>query len=554
MIPLLLLACAPAPAPEPAPAPKPTGPPNILLVSIDTLRADHTTPYGYPRDTTPVLAAMAKAGTLYTEAFSQANESAWSHAALFTGRYATELAAPVYSTYAIPPDATLLPEALGAYGYATAAFSAGGHVTADFGYDQGWDVWSAEPGFGSFFDTGPRAVDWVGKVPKGKPWFVFLHGYDAHRPYSRPGPWNHLYAKGEGSPLAETMCKNPCISEMVIKDALFPDIVPSWFTHKGGDTILDPETYKRLAAAGTGAPRVQLTDADKQHIQDHYDGAVRYADTMLGLTLERLEALGQLENTVVILLSDHGEDLLDHGYMNHRTGLFDSCTHVPLIVWGPGFENGGRVDGLVEGRDVAATVLALAGAKPPAGSAGRDLRDVRAGKDAVDAVFAEGVMDMIAVRTATHRLVYKEASLLDKDYVATLAATPPDSAHFELYDLRSDPGEQHDVHLADPATTATLRDALVRWRSGITVGSNAVAPDQIDPAVLEDLRRHGYFDAADDAHAPAAPAAPPPSPATPTPVPGAPGGPPAGAVGAKVLPAANDAACQERFNFMPSGK
>ncbi len=546
MIIWFFLACAPEPAPKAAPPARAKPPhPNVLLISIDTLRADHTTPGGYARDTTPVMAAMAAEGTTFKNAFSQANESAWSHAALMTGRYATELAAPVYATYAIPKDVTLLPEALGAYGYATGAFSAGGHVTGDYGYDQGWDHWSAEPGFGSFFDTGPRAVDWISKVPEGKPWFVFLHGYDAHRPYSRPGPWNHLYAEGDGSPLAETMCKNPCISEMVLKDSLFPDIVPTWFTHSGGDSILDPDTYKRLAAAGKDASRVQLTAADKQHIQDHYDGAVRYADTMLGLTLERLEAMGQLEDTVVLLLSDHGEDLLDHGYMNHRTGLFDSCTHVPLVAWGPGFEGGGAVDGLVDARDVAHTILSVAGATPPAGSAGRDLREVRTGASPVEAVFAEGVMDMITVRTATHRLVYKEASLLEKDYVATLAATPPDSPHFELYDLTTDPREQTDVHLADPATTTTLRDALVAWRKSIRVGTNAIAPDQVSPEVLADLRKHGYFDNQPDG--------PIPMPESKAPAGGAPPGPAAPApAGTAILPPANDAACRERFNFMPT--
>ena len=97
-----LLACG---APDP-------GPPNILLVSLDTVRADHTTPYGAARDTTPVLAALAAEGALFTHAFSSGNESAYSHASLFTGRYASELAAPIYETYGVPPQATTTAEAL----------------------------------------------------------------------------------------------------------------------------------------------------------------------------------------------------------------------------------------------------------------------------------------------------------------------------------------------------------------------------------------------------------------------------------------------------------
>ena len=531
----LFLACSEPPVPV---RPK-NAHPNVLLISVDTLRADHTSAYGYARDTTPVLDALAAEGTRFDLAFSQANESAWSHAALLTGRYASELASPVYATYAIPTDVTLVSEALSAYGYATAAFSAGGHVTADFGYDQGWDLWSAEPGFGSFFDTGPKAIDWVSKVPSDKPWFAFLHGYDAHRPYTRPGPWNHLYAGGEGSPLAEALCKNPCISEMVLGDALLLDVVPSWFAHTGGDNILDPESYTRLAAAAPDARRVAVTAADKQHVQDHYDGAVRYADTMLGLTLTRLKALGALDDTVVIVLSDHGEDLLDHGYMNHRTGLFDSCTRVPLVVWGPGFSEGGVAPGLVDGRDVAATILSVAGALPPAGSGGRDLRAVARGELPADAVFAEGVMDMLSVRTTTHRLVAKNISLIDPGLAASLAAEPLESSKFELYDLRSDPGEHTDIHREDPATTDTLRGRLVDWRRSITVGQNVLSQDQVSPEVAAELRKHGYWEVP-GGH-PAAPAAVPTHGT-------AVRNPPEGST---PRPQQKDAACNERFQFAP---
>ncbi len=521
------------------PMPAQNAQPNILLVSVDTLRADHTTPYGYTRDTTPVLAKLSREGTRFNAAFSQANESAWSHAALLTGRYASELAAPVYATYAIPESATLVSEALSAYGYATAGFSAGGHVTADFGYDQGWDRWSAEPGFASFFDTGPKASEWIAQLPADKPWFVFLHGYDAHRPYSRPGPWDHLYAGGEGSRLAEALCKNPCISEMVLGDALLPEVVPSWFTHSGGDSILDPETYTRLAAAASDSARVAITPADRQHVLDHYDGAVRYADTQLGLTLSRLEASGDLENTVVIVLSDHGEDLLDHGYMNHRTGLFDSCTHVPLIAWGPGFEGGVNTDQLVDGRDVARTVLALAGALPPSGSGGRDLREVRRGETPLDVVFSEGVMDMVTARTATHRLVVSGVKLAEGAHVADIAALPPESPRFSLYDLRADPGEQHDVHAADPATTAALRDAIVAWRQGIAAGTHALGAEQVSPEVAKALRDHGYWEAGGGGEGVIV-------------APDAAGGG-AGAASTEPSPPQSDGACKERFEFLPGG-
>lgn len=515
MSPLLLLACA-----DPAPA----GPPNILLVSLDTVRADHLSPYGSTRDTTPTLTEVAARGTTFDAAFSQGNESAYSHGALFTGRYASELADPDYNTYAVPEAATLVSEALRAYGYDTAAFTAGGHVTADFGFDQGWATFSAEPGFASLFDTGPKLLAWLDNHDRSTPWFAFLHSYDAHRPYSRPGPWDHLFARASGTRVAETIAADPCLSEMVRDRTLFPELTPTWFAHVGGVGILSPSSYRRLAEPPADTTRVPITDADVQHLNDHYDGSLFYLDTLLGLVLGQLEARGALDNTVVVLLSDHGEDLLDHGYMNHRTGLYDTCTHVPLIVWGPGFRAGARSDALVDGRDVAATILALAGAMPPADSGGRDLRRVAAGEGLVDAVFAEGVMDQISVRTRDARLVYSDAPLGDPAFVATLRAAPLDARQFELYDHRTDPGEHTNLLDGTPtpevlARAEALREALAAWRGGLRTGTFVLPQDKVSPEVAQQLREHGYWG---EAPAPPTPALAPrraPSEAGPTGVP-----------------------------------
>jgi arylsulfatase A-like enzyme len=416
----------------------------------------------------------------------------------------------------------LASEALQAYGYQTAMFSAGGHVTPEFGFDQGWDHASAEEGFASLYDTGPAALAWIAATARGqaaradaagaattgatgeeRPWFVFLHGYDAHRPYTRPGPWDHAFAEGPGSPVAELMASSPCISEMVFGDTFFPELTPGWFTHPGGAQILAPESYARLEAPPPGTARVAITAADRQHVQDHYDGALLYADTLLGQILATLEARGDLDNTVIVALSDHGEDLLDHGFMNHRTCLTDSCTRVPLVAWGPGFTPGAEVSALVDARDVAATLFALARVTPPAGSGGRDLRAVARGEQPVDAVFAEGVMDMVSVRTATHRLVYRDAPLAAPDYLDVLRAAALDGPQFELFDLRAAPGEHTDVHRDDPATTAHLRDALVTWRSGIARGAYTLAPDAVSAETVASLKAHGYWDATGATEAPA---------------------------------------------------
>jgi len=515
---LALLACA-----DPPPPAKTA--PNILIVSLDTVRADRLSVYGAPRDTTPNLARLAQAGVVFENAFSSGNESAYSHATLFTGRYASEVALPVYETYGVPEDATLIPEVLRLYNYRTAAFVAGGHVSEGFGFNQGYDFFRSEIGFASFWDTAPRALDWLTEQPADdKPWFLFLHSYDAHRPYMKPGPWNHLYAKAPGTEIAEKITATSNLSELVVDGHYFPEVTPSYFWHPSGELIMSTDTYAAVRAARAEREGLDVTDADRTHVQDHYDGSVAYADLLLGAFLADAEDRGLLENTVVIVFSDHGEDLLDHGYMNHRTGLYDTCTRVPTIVAGPGFTAGTRAAGLVDTLDIAPTVFAIAGATPPAGLPGRDLRAIASGADpGPEAVFSEGVMDMVSVRTATHRLVYENAPLADSTYADTLAAAPLDGTHFQLFDLTADPGELRDL-LADlpagavpPPEAAALRDRLVAWRRTVSTGTHILPQDQVDPAVAEELRKHGYWAATANETAPGATPgegakAPPPPP------------------------------------------
>ncbi len=507
----------------------PTGPPNILLVSLDTTRADRLTPYRHPRDTTPTLAALAREGTTFLHAYSQGNESAYSHGAMFTGRYASELARPDYTTYGVPASATFVSEALQAHGYRTAAFSAGGHVTADFGFDQGWDQFSAERGFASLWITAPRAAAWIAQDDP-RPWFAFVHAYDAHRPYVRTGPWDHLYAQGPGSRLAETILRSPCVSEMVLADALYPEAVPEWFVHGGGAKILDPDSYTRLRAAAATGAGVPLTPADRAHILDHYDGGLTYADAQLGVFLAGLQASGALDHTVVLVVSDHGEDLLDHGYMNHRVGLYDSCTHVPTVAWGPGFEPGAQVDALVDSRDVAGTLLGLAGVRPPVGSGGRDLRAVARGEGLVDAVFSEGVMDHVTVRTPTHRLVFGGTPLQAPDHLERLRNAPLAPPAFELYDHRVDPGESTNRVLEDPTTAAALRERLVQWRAGLDVSNYSLDASGVSAEQAEELRKHGYWGIEGGAPKVA---------------------PPAASEGAKANAPFIDRSCEDRVQFLP---
>ena len=446
------------------------GPPNLLLISLDTVRADHLSVYGYPLPTTPFLEEFAARGTVFEQAMSQSNESAWSHATLFTGQYPSEIAQPTYETYAMPSDALTVGGVLSNYRYQTAAFVGGGHVDESFGFSSGFEHFSAEQGFSSLWHTAPKAASWIAQADPEQPWFVFVHGYDTHRPYEAPGPFLHLFSEGSGSALIEQLIGSSRRSERVYNRVFFPGFEQFWFEHSGGAKVLSPMTYNLLKEMDPeqGTP---LTDHEVAHLQSHYDGELAYLDLQLARFLGALQERGQLDNTLVIILSDHGEDLLDHEYVNHRTGLWDSCIRTPMILVGPGIPAGIRHSGLVEARDVMPTLLAAAGAVEPAGMSGRSLAGVLAGTEpALGSVMVEGVMGMLALRTDTHKLLVTDIDLASPGHVAELERRLIDDGTFQLYDMVNDPNEQNNLIVHKGKDNNAIARQLRRHRRRVGAG------------------------------------------------------------------------------------
>lgn len=453
---LLLAACA-----------SPPERPNVLLVSMDTVRFDRTS-LGGERDTTPNLAALAAEGVSFSRAYSVGNESLTSHVALFTGLYPSEVAVPDYGSFALPRvGAAPLAEVLAAYGYRTAAFTGGGHVVPAFGFDRGFASFSVGGGseaFASAFDSVPPAVAWM-KAQGEAPWFAFVHGYDAHSPYVQRGPLRHPWGSHGATERVERLLADAQAVEQLYGDTWYVDRRPEDFTHAAGRQVLSTEFYRTPAAPQPGERVERLTPEELDHIQDHYDSGVATGDLWLGQLLAHVD----LERTLVIVVSDHGEDLLDHGWMNHRAGLWDSTLHVPLVVAGPGFPAGAAHEGLVDIRSVVPTVLAAVGASLPAGVRAPPLQE----RPSADAVFAEGVMDDVSVRTADLRLGMAGVRLAE-------AFTPTDGV---LY--------VDDQPVAPDARAAALRERILGWRTGLTPADQTGAP--IPDSVRDSLRARGYW-------------------------------------------------------------
>ena len=435
---LLLPACAACVAPGCAPESRAA--PNVLIISIDTLRADRI------GARTPNLDAFAAHAAVYANTYSQANETLYSHAALFTGRYATELGPIDYARFTIagaPTLASTFKEA----GYRTEAIVAGGHLAPEFGMNPGFDRYASGRDFGSFQQTVPLALDrldalerldalsgaWTLAGTAPTPWLLFVHGYDVHAPYVNWGPLFRSETPGYDGPLLDPSLI-PWSFEQILRGARYPGFQPTR-VDRGDRTLLDAGIFDALEVWAAAHPEdaVPLTDADVAYVRGMYDASARYADYQVGVLLSALSARGLDDNTLVVILSDHGEDLLEHGHVNHRLSLHDENLHVPLMLRGPGVTPGvsHALTALV---DVLPTIAALSGIQAPEGR-GRvlpnlalpeptlpepTLTDGRARSDR--AIFSEAARGEVSVRTTEGRLS------VPRGLPAALPETAPDRA------------------------------------------------------------------------------------------------------------------------------
>ncbi len=462
----------------------------MILISLDGMRADRTSAYGNRNQTTPTLHRLATEGIRWEYAFSQSNESLFSHAAMLTGRQVPELGLPDYRSFTLPADALLLGEVLSAHGYSTAAFVAGGHVHAGYGFDQGFGTFDHSHDFGAFFHKAPQALDWLDAEAR-QPFFLFLHGYDCHRPYVHTGPFTHPFDRDYDGRVHDLLGGQAAV-ERVFQGVFYPDFPIDQFEHPAGDPIVDPQGYLRIERWAEEHEGVALSDRDLQHLVAHYDGGVLAADLRVGLFLEELEQQGLLDNALVVLTADHGEDLHDHGFFNHRALLRDSTTRVPLVLWGPalGSQRAGTVRGdLAQAIDLLPTILGVVGATAPARLAGRDLLQRQ---DLPQRVFQIGVLPEVSVRTPAHRLVFRGVPLSSPHFHQALALAPLEPPWFALFDLREDPGEHDDLVQAQPQLAEGLRQELLSWSAELERGGHR-GQQPLDPALREVLRSRGYW-------------------------------------------------------------
>lgn len=474
------------------------GHPNIILISIDTLRADHLSCYGYKKHETRTIDALAADGVRFVNTAATAAFTVPSHASMMTGLFPSSHGATYQHddptrfvirgmSYAYPTLAEILKD----QGYDTAGFVSCSLTGRQFGFSRGFttfddrfDRLQSVPALmlsrsmlfrgleqGRVFaktdrdaerradEVTPLAEAWVrAREADAKPFFLFVHYYDPHAPYAPPEPLNR---RADGSTIASVF---------------------------EGRLLLEGE--------------YTLTASALEDTLALYDGEIQLVDRYLGSLFETLDRAGALENSVIVLTSDHGESFGEHDHWAHTRVLYEDVVHVPFILRLPRKANAGIAvsDVIAQHTDILPTVLSVAGLKVPPGIEGRDLTRFIGSTDARreevapyrtrEVAFAEQVHDADSARRFGSRYNRDLASARTLKWKYILASTGTE----ELYDLQQDAGELSNLAAIEPAALLSMRRLLEAWRQSLATHDRTAPTDQIDEGTREILRSLGYVE------------------------------------------------------------
>ncbi len=403
-------------------------PMNILLFVVDSLRADHMSCYGYHRLTTPYADRLAAQGVLFHNLYSAYIPTTPAYTTIFTGMDVMSHEMVALSPKG-PIDAgiKLLPELLREAGYASIRVGFGGDFFRGFdknvGYDEGWYAWEDRPARKAENLNAVAIPALEELVAAGQPWLLFMRHMDPHAPYLPPPPYDQLFYSKD--PTQKGLDMAP------IRDfPNFRDFHLSWMP-----------------------PGIE----DAEHTIAQYDGALAYEDACIQRILQRLDELGQRENTLVVFTADHGETLYDHGcYFDHH-GLYEPTLHVPLILRFPdGRGAGTRLGGTVLHQDLAPSLLELIGrsdlAVPMDGKSWVPLLKGERATNYTEFYITECTwMRKRGWRTPEWKLI----DALEPDF----HGKPP----VELYNLIADPQENVNLAEQEPQVVRFLKDRMTAW-------------------------------------------------------------------------------------------
>ncbi len=411
--------------------------PNVLVILIDTVRADHLGCMGYHRNTTPTIDSLAREGTLFTACQGQSSWTLPAMTTILSGLNAREHGAGrrYDALYGVSGDIPWMPHVFKTQGYETGAFFNVIFMSSDFGFHRGFDHFDCPAGgpespSRNAGETVDSFLLWLEDLPDDRPFFAAVHFFDPHIPYDPPEPWNTLFTD--------------------------PDYEGDYNNTWGGVSQLNAVHFGRDTIPPEGLVNLMAL----------YDGEIAYTDMQLGRLLDSLSAMGLSGNTLIVVVGDHGEEFLEHGGMDHGRTLYQEICHVPLVFCGPGVPRGGEVHTLVAQLNILPTVLSLAGIDPEAPS-----------------LFSPGY---IPAPVPAGDVLWREGDLASLVFDGKKLVWGVDEGFTEQYDLIADPGETVSLP-ADPVMMEELE-----WYFGTPAVAEAPFVD-VEGSMQQDLRDLGYI-------------------------------------------------------------
>jgi arylsulfatase A-like enzyme len=433
--------------------------PNVILVVVDTLRADHLNHFGYARPTAAALDGFAARSTRFTRAYPPSSWTGPSTASIFTGLFSARHRVDRTGTK-LGEEFETLAETLSRKGWHTVAHSLNHNISSKTGYDQGFDHFDDFLGSSTSYphieEMVARVSEWLETAPR-EPFFLYLHPMNTHGPYRVP------HAR------ASSLLGRPPSREFVY--------------------------YRGHMAAITGgknlARRARVSASYVGSLVDQYDTAIRYTTDQLGELFAALQRQGLYDDSLIILTSDHGEELFDHGGFSHGYTLHEEALRVPLYVKLPRQREARVVASRVSVMDIYPTVLEVLGIPVKGPLDGVSLKPLLRGEA------PETNLD--GDRTLLHEIDWKKRciarSIVSERYKLIEIDWNYERVEGEtrLYDLAADPGETRDLSDAKPEVLARLRrelDAAFRAYEDASATSPANVLDELD---TERLKALGYF-------------------------------------------------------------
>lgn len=439
--------------------------PSVILISIDTLRADRLGCYGCPAPTSPVIDRFREQSVLFEWAIAQAPSTLPSHATMLTSLLPEHHGAFFSRRTPLSPSLPTLATELKAAGYRTAAFTGGGQIAPEFGLDRGFEIYGVNKGGADFEAAVEAGLEWLAR-DRRRPSFLFLHSYEVHHPYE-PDP------------------------KLL---AIFDD---------GYDGLLPPHVSKDdLERINRGEIAIDRRDLD--HIVAAYDAEIRSVDEAFAALLDGLEELGLSNDALVVFTSDHGEEFGEHGIVGwHSHTLFDELLRVPLLIrFADGRNAGLTVTNQVRLLDLAPTILAAVGLSVPSSFDGVDLARVINGlPTSLPAISQLDTPRQFRMSLRTREWKLYPRILFDGDPFAD--SLPPMLTRvrnnfarwrwpYLLFDLTEDPGETRDVVKSRPDVEEALQvtmEALTAQRA-----ASRAPTANVNDATMERLRALGYLE------------------------------------------------------------